>query len=303
VVIAVVVALTLVLTDGDSSSANHRASASPTSIVTGARLADPDEAIGFIAGATSDVVAVTTYDYRSLDDALNAGLAVTTGAYRTAYRQALTGPLAATAKKDHVIHSFELLKVGIGEINAAGTEAKVLVFGTQQAIDDATGNTGASSPVTLCATMQRLGNRYLISDLVADADAGLPPGGPQLIVAAQAARTEVMNVLSYRRAQFDADQQRAQGGATSPLSEQIERDAAATQAAMIKGKYDLNGTLSAVAVESAADASATLLLAGNSNKLSDAGVVIGTSPVRYEVTVNQSGGRWVASHMTAVSGG
>jgi hypothetical protein len=298
--IAAVIVLVLVNRDGNGPAA--RATPKPTPTVSGARLAQPDLATSFIAGAASDIAAVTTYDYRSLDDALAAGSAVTTGAYRRAYRAALTGDLAATARQNHVVHTFETLELGVGEMNAAGTQAKVLVFGRERVTDDSTRGDSRVTPSTLCATIQRAGNRYLISNLVENANAGLPPGGPDLRVAAEAGRSEVVNLLSYRRADFDADVQRAVAGAVSPLSEQIQANATDTGEAMRKGNYDLSGAVTAVAVERASDESVVMLVAGQSTRVIDGAPAPSVSPVRYVVTVTRTDRGWAVSQVRSVDG-
>jgi hypothetical protein len=268
----------------------------------GAALADPQLATAFLGAASSDIAAVTTYDYRSLDDALNAGLAVTTGQYRQAYEEALTGALRETALREHVVHTFQLLDIGIGAIDPAGTQAKVLVFGRQEVTDDATGGQPQDSPVTLCATIRRDGNLFRISQLVEGASAGLPPGGPDLPVAAEAGRSEVVNLLSYRRADFDADLQRALSGATGPLLLQIEHNATGTRAAMRAGNYDLRGTVTAIAVLHAQADSVTLLVAATSTRVADgASEPVVTYP-RYEVTVVRTADGWASSRIVPVDG-
>jgi hypothetical protein len=290
------------VSDDDSNPKHPRATRSPTLTATGANFLDPNLVTGFLGGAASDIAAVTTYDYRSLDDALNAGLAITTGAYRRAYQAALTGPLGNTATEMHVIHTFEPLGYAIGEINASGTRAKILVFGRQRVIDDTTGPEAAVSPVTLCATIRRDGNRYLISDLVEGANAGLPPGGPDLPIAAEAARSEVINLLSYQRILFDADLQRALAGATSPLREQIQKNAAETRTAMLKGKYDLSGMVTAIGVVRADADTVTMLIAADSSRLADGETSPSVTQERYEVTVTRTIDGWAASRIASVDG-
>jgi hypothetical protein len=164
--------------------------------VSGATLVSPGLAQRFLAGASSDLAAVTGYDYRRLDDTLSVGLSVTTGAYRAAYRAALTGPVAAEARKQHVVQTFRQLAAGIGEIDADGRHAKVLVFGLQTRRDDSTHGKPSSAPVTLTATIERDGDSYLISGLDTDgANAGLPPGSADLTYAAEAGRVEVARSL------------------------------------------------------------------------------------------------------------
>jgi hypothetical protein len=268
----------------------------------GASLADPQLVTAFLGGAASDIAAVTTYDYRSLDDALNAGLAVTTDPYRSAYQEALNGPLGDTALREHVVHTFNVLGIGIGTINAAGTVAKVLVFGQQEVTDDSTGGQPQDSPITLCATIHRDGDRYLISNLAEGGNAGLPPGGPDLPVAAEAGRSEVVNLLNYRRADFDADLQRALSGATGPLRLQVQRNAAATHAAMIKGNYDLTGSVTSIGVLRADANSVTLLVAADATRVADgASAPVATYP-RYEVTVVRTADGWATSRVRPVDG-
>lgn len=292
-----------VLVSSDSSDSRHRPVTGPAPTATGANLEDPTLASSFIGGATSDIAAVTTYDYRSLDDALNAGLAVTTGQYREAYRTALTGDLARTVTAEHVVHTFELLDIGIGEIDMSGTRAKVLVFGRQRVTDDSTGPQANVTPITLCATIRHLGNRYLISDLVEGANAGLPPGGPDLPIAAEAARSEVVNLLSYRRAEFGTDLQRAIDGATSPLREQIQKNASDTEAAMDHGSYDTSGAVTAIAVVRADSDTVTLLVAADSSHVADGAESPSVTHERYEVTVTRTAQGWAASRVSSVDGG
>lgn len=266
----------------------------------GASLADPATATAYLAGAASDVAAVTSYDYRDLDDALTAGLAVTTGKYRAAYRAALTGELGDTARRTHAVHTFQTLALGIGEMSAH--TAQVLVFGDQTVTDSSTGPNAATTPVTLRATIVRSGEKYLISDLVEGANAGLPPGGPELRVAAEAGRAEVINLLSYRRSQFEADLRQALSGATGALRSEIQANSADTRAAMVKGNYDLSGTVTAVAVERANRDTLTMLVAAAESRLVD-GRTPEVTAMRYEVTVIRAGSGWAVSQIAPVGGG
>lgn len=267
----------------------------------GAYLTDPDQATSFLAGATSDLAAVTSYDYRHLDDALSVGLAVSTGAFKASYQAALTGPVAVDAKQQHVVQSFQLINAGIGSVSSDGSEAKVLVFGVQARTDDATHGQPRMSLVTLTATIDKLGAAYLVSALDTDGtNAGLPPGSVDLAYAAEAGRAEVVNVLSYQRGDFAADEQRALDGATGALATQIRSTATSTRTAMQHGHYDLSGAVTAIAVERAQGATATLLVAATAYQVDDQGMQDEGDEQRYEVTVVQQQGRWVASAITPV---
>jgi hypothetical protein len=180
--------------DGDQPAARSTA-AGPPAAGSGAALADPDRTTEFLAAAGSDIVAVTTFDYRRLDDALTAGLAVTTGAYRQSFRAALTGSLAASARANHTVHDFQVLAVGIGEMDAAGDTAKVLILG-RQLVTDRSARRPRASVLALAATMRRDGDRYLISELAQDAGVGTPVGTPQLAQAIAAGRRAVSGAVA-----------------------------------------------------------------------------------------------------------
>jgi hypothetical protein len=303
VLVAIVIVSLVVLVLGNRSTPANHPSARQTPTVTGANLADPGLVSSFLGSAATDVAAVTTYDYRNLDDALNAGLAVTTGKYRAAYRAALTGDLARTATAEHVTHMFEVLDIGIGAITADGTRAKVLIFGRERITDDRTGPATEVSPITLCVTIQRSGNRFRISDLAQGTDPGLPPGGPDLKAAVDAGRTEVTAMLSYRRANFDADLQASLDGAASPLREQLQQQAKATERAMNKGNYDSSGVVTATAVVRADTDTVTLLIAAAETREVDGAHQPTEIAQRYEVTVTRTGDRWAASRVASIDGG
>lgn len=298
--IVVVVSVVLALTSGGGGSPAHSESPPGTPSATAADLAFPAAATSFLGSAASDIAAVTTYDYRHLDDALSAGLAVTTGTYREQYRLALTGDLARTATAEHVVHTFEVLDVGIGAMTPA--QAKVLVFGRERVIDDSTGPDGQVTPITLTATVKRLGNRYLISALAQNVDPGLPPGGPDLTVAVEAARTEVVNTLSYQRPDFDADLQRSLDGATNPLRDDLRRSAPDLRAAMTAGKYDTSGQVTETAVVRADPDTVTVMVVAQESRAVDGQTGPTVIEHRYEVTVTRTGSGWAASRIASVDG-
>jgi len=298
--IVIVIAVVLALTSGGGGNAARSAPPKPTLTASAANLQFPVAATAFLGSAASDIAAVTTYDYRHLDDALNAGLAVTTGTYREQYRLALTGDLARTATAEHVVHTFEVLDVGLGAMT--GAQAKVLVFGRERVTDDTTGPDGRVNAITLTATIKRIGNRYLISDLAEDGDPGLPLGGPDLTVAVDAARTEVVNTLSFRRSDFPGDLQHALDGATSPLREQLQSAAPDVRTAMTTGNYDTAGTVTATAVVRADADTVTLMIAADESRAVDGASEPTVLQHRYEVTVTRTETGWAASRISSVDG-
>jgi len=284
--------------DGNGRAGRTGAATTSAAAAAGAVLLDADGLTAFLAAATADVGAVTTYDYRRLDDALQAGLDATTGAYRTAFQAAMSGAAAATTKADQVVHEFQVLDLGIGAVNAARTQAKVLIFGRQLS-SDRTHPQPQASMVTLCATIVRQGtDRYLISALVQDGDAGAPVGSPELGRAVEAGRAEVVNALTYTRAQFDADLRRALAGATDPLRTQLADQAPDTKRAMAKGSYDLTGVVVSSAVKSAAGSTVELMVAAESTRVGSGGSDV--TAIRYEVTVDEAAGTWRVSQLRSL---
>jgi nitrogen fixation protein len=67
--------------------------------------------------------------------------------------------------------------------------------------------------------------------------------------AMRAASVEAANILSYRRAHFDDDFQRALSGATGALAKDLRRDKANTQKTITNGKFDMSATVTHVALE------------------------------------------------------
>ncbi|MGI8680201.1 MAG: hypothetical protein ACR2LX_16255 [Jatrophihabitans sp.] len=270
---------------------------------TAAELTDAQRAQGFIAGATSDIAAVSSYDYRTLDDALAAGSAVSTGGFRQSFRAALQGSLGAAAKQQRIVQTFDLVRAGIGSVSKDSATAKVLVFGVRTVTNDRPNGATRTSALTLTATMQRRGDRYLISDLESGTNPGLPPGTGQLVVAAEAGREQVVDLLSYRRDHFAADNERALNNAVEPLRSQLMRSAADTRGALQAGKYDLSGAVTALAVEQASGDTVQLLVAATGTKIAANGARSDLTDGRYEVTVVLAGGYWRVSAVQSVLAG
>ena len=300
IAVAVAVAATVIVMrgrSGGSDAASASADQQSTAAITDSAAAD-----AFTAGATSDVVAVTTYDYRNLDVALSNGEQVTTGAYRTSFRTALTGSVATAARSSHRVQTFRVLAAGIGALAKDGSSATVLTFGVQSVTDDTTGATPRQDLVTLTATVERQGNRYLVAGLSAGRNAGLPAGTAGLRAAAEAGRAEVVAVLTLRHDHFDADYASALNGAVDPLRSTLSSQSAATRQRITKGGYDLAGTVTAVGVQQASGDTLILLVAATGTRTSGGRTTV-VADGRYRVTVVRSGERWVTSSIDPVTAG
>lgn len=296
--VVAVVAVVLVLRHAGSSGSGTAAVDQ-----TAAALTDQAAANAFVAGATSDIAAVTSYDYSSLDSALFAGSSVATGEFRRSFRAALSGSLGAQATKLHRVQTFDQAVAGIGGISGDGSSASVLVFGTQTVTDDNTGQQPRSIPVTLVATVEHTGDRYLISRLASGGNPGLPPGTRALDLAAEAARETVAAVLTLRHDHIAADIATVLGGTADPLRSELAAQTAKTRSAVTTGGYDLNGTVTAVAVEQASGDTAVLLVAATGTRTDPGKQPRVVTDGRYEATVTRVGSRWLTSTLTTVQVG
>jgi hypothetical protein len=119
--------------------------------------------------------------------------------------------------------------------------------------------------------------------------------------AVEAAGTEMSNLLSFRRAHFDADFQRALSGATGALKSDVNAKKAVTLATMTKGKFDLIGKVTHKALEgpvgSGKKAGYVVLVTVNGYQSNAT-----SQPVQQTlaVTVVRSGSKWLASDVTNI---
>jgi hypothetical protein len=116
------------------------------------------------------------------------------------------------------------------------------------------------------------------------------------VSAVNAGAVEMVNLLSFRRAHFEADYQRALAGATGSLRSDVQRNKAATQSTMTKGKFDLVGKVTHKALEGPAAAGKTnsyvVLVTVNGYRSTSMDQPVQQS---LEVTVVRAKGKWLAS--------
>ncbi len=265
-----------------------------------ALLTDPSAAQAYIAAASSEVVIVSESDYRNLDAALESGLSVTTGAFQTRFRDALTGANAQARRANHGSTNIDVLQVGIGQVSSDGNQAKVLIFARLRQTGDDVDTGSANTLVTLTPTLVRKGDQFLISDLEQGVNAGVPPGTTGLRAAAEAARSEVVNTLTYSRADFAADLARVQQGATAALGKQLSGNAAALKSMLSKGNYDLSGAVTSIAAQGTGGNTASFLVAATGSRLPTKGAPTVVTNGRYLVSVQLVAGSWLATAVTPV---
>ena len=119
--------------------------------------------------------------------------------------------------------------------------------------------------------------------------------------AVAAASTEAANALSYRRAHFDADFQRALKGATGSLKSDLNSQKSATLNVITQGKFDMSAKVTRAALEGRPDKAkgnsylVLVTLNGFQSSAQDQPV-----PSQLELTMEKVKGVWLASNITSV---
>jgi hypothetical protein len=119
-------------------------------------------------------------------------------------------------------------------------------------------------------------------------------------LATQAAAQEVVDLLTYTRASFNADFQRALNGMSGALQSDQAKDKAATLAAMTKGKFDLKGQVTQTALESSTPTTALVLVSATGYQVPASGTPTPTTYARFEVTMTEVKGTWLATNLSSV---
>lgn len=119
--------------------------------------------------------------------------------------------------------------------------------------------------------------------------------------AVNAAAQEVTNTLSYRRAHFEADFQRALAGTTGGMKSDLQGKKSAIQSAMTKGKFDLSAQVTHKAlvgpVSSGKQRGYEVIVTINGYRST---AMDAPSPNNLDVTVVRSGGKWLLAGITNI---
>lgn len=119
--------------------------------------------------------------------------------------------------------------------------------------------------------------------------------------AVNAAATETLNLVSFRRSHFAADFRRALDGATGSLRSDVAKNRSQTLNAMTKGKFDLTGKVTHKALEGPAGSGKrqgyVVLVTINGYRSSAPDQPVQQS---LEVTVVNVDGKWLASDVTNI---
>jgi hypothetical protein len=119
--------------------------------------------------------------------------------------------------------------------------------------------------------------------------------------AIQAGATEAANLLTYSRRAFAADFARGLAGATGSLKKDITSRRTTTLATMTKNKIDLTAAVQESAFEGTDEHGNVLVLVTvDGYSKNDKGVSSVATPQRVELTMVNSGGKWLASNLTSI---
>ncbi len=265
-----------------------------------AEFADAGATSALLSAATDAIQTVDSYDYRTLDKNRAAGDAVITGAFGSRYDAALRA-LSASARKAKTVQQAVVQKIAVTALS--GDTAGVLAFGRLDITNSANPG-GTSQPLDAGITLKRVGTAWKISDTTDLVNQGTfvaaPPGNAALLAAVTAGAHEVVNLLSYARATFDADFARAIDGLTGPLRTQQQQRRADLEQTMNQTQTDYAGEVRSVGVESASGSSVLLLVCatGYSVRVGAGNPMSGTE--RFEVGVQYVNGRWLVSEYLAL---
>jgi hypothetical protein len=265
-----------------------------------AAFADASAASALLTAATNAIQIVDSYDYRTLDKNETAADAVITGSFRARYDTALS-ELSAAARKAKTVQQAVVQKIAVTSLS--GDTAGVLAFGRLDVTNTANPS-GTSVDLASGVTLQRVGTAWHISDTTDLSSQGTfvasPPGNAALLAAVTAGAREVVNLLSYARATFDADFARAIDGLTGPLRTQQVQQRAGLEQSMNQSQTDYAGVVRSVGVEGASGSSVLLLVCATGYSLQPGSAAPKSGTERFEVGVENVKGHWLVSEYLAL---
>jgi hypothetical protein len=120
--------------------------------------------------------------------------------------------------------------------------------------------------------------------------------------AVTAASQQVLNMLTYKRATFDADYSRTVAGSTGALKADLDQSSnkSALLQKMTQGKFDLQGQVTGSAFEEASGTTYNVLVSASGYQVPDGGQRTLSSTARFEITLTRSGTKWLASNLQTV---
>ncbi|HZC70525.1 MAG TPA: hypothetical protein VE442_07525 [Jatrophihabitans sp.] len=119
--------------------------------------------------------------------------------------------------------------------------------------------------------------------------------------AMRAASVEAQNALSFRRASFEADFQRALSGATGAFASDLRRTKSATLKTITNGKFDMSAKVTNVALEDVVNSGGhhgyVVLVTMNGFRTTAPDI---PTPSELALTVEDVDGKWLVSDVESV---
>lgn len=118
--------------------------------------------------------------------------------------------------------------------------------------------------------------------------------------AVDAATREMIDVQSFRLADFDADFARATSGLTGGLLKELTSKKASLLDGLKKSKLDTTAAVTEAAFEESKGSDAVVLLTMNNYRVDKTGKKTLFGSGRFEVTVSKVNNAWLASDLTSI---
>jgi hypothetical protein len=118
--------------------------------------------------------------------------------------------------------------------------------------------------------------------------------------AVDAASREMINLQTFRLAHFDADFDRASDGLTGDLLKTLNAKKASLRAGLKNSKQDTVAAVTQAGFKEGKGGNAVVLMTMNNYRVDAKGKKTLFSSGRFEVSVSEVGGRWLASDLTSV---
>jgi hypothetical protein len=118
--------------------------------------------------------------------------------------------------------------------------------------------------------------------------------------AVDSASREAVNLQSFRLAHFDVDFARAAGGLTGDLLTVFSSKKVALRNGLVNSKRDTTAKVTQAALEQSRGSTMVVLVTMNNYRVDTKGAQTPFQSGRFEVTVSDVKGRWLASNLNSV---
>jgi hypothetical protein len=126
-----------------------------------------------LAAAKRCFAVINTYDYRKVDGLIAKDLPCATGTFRSDLRQALEKTIIAQAPAAKAVQTAQVNKAGIVSVSPDGRQWVILIDGQLSVSNVSTGKNPRIDIAGAVLTLDRVGDRWLVSKVASDVGNGL----------------------------------------------------------------------------------------------------------------------------------